>query len=131
VVPHFPPRFLGYTHCGPEAFITSLGRLVTDPKEVRRWHRLEGWGFLPLYVYKVIVGILDPREAPARALYRIALLVLLPGLSDHFPGDYEERLRVLLKKSAEGDGQKWLPPGFEPETRGQGERQEGKGLPSV
>jgi hypothetical protein len=70
--------------------------------------------------------MLNPRKATARALYHVAFLLLLPGLSDHFPADYEERMRVLVKKSAEGDCRKWLPPGFEPGTRGWGDSQEGR-----
>jgi hypothetical protein len=100
VVPHFPPHFLDYRHCGPEAFLTSRGRLVTDQGEVRKAHVREGWGFLPFYLYKLVAGALDPQEAALRTVYRAVLLVLLPGLSDHFPGDYESRLKKLLVRSS-------------------------------
>lgn len=98
-MPHFPPKFLGYQHCRPEAFLTSRGQLVLDQQEVRQAHVREAWFFLPLYLHKLVAGALNPREAALRTLYRLALLVLLPGLSDHFPGDYEDRLRKLLEKS--------------------------------
>lgn len=32
-----------------------------------------------------------------RSLYRILLLVTFPGLNDHFPGDYEAKLRRALQ----------------------------------
>ncbi len=31
-----------------------------------------------------------------RTLYRLLLLVTFPGLNDHFPGDYEDKLRRAL-----------------------------------
>ncbi len=33
-----------------------------------------------------------------RTLYRLLLLVTFPGLNDHFPGDYEAKLRRALRK---------------------------------
>lgn len=34
---------------------------------------------------KLALGLVDPKESKLRALYRLVCLVLLPGLSDHFP----------------------------------------------
>ena len=32
-----------------------------------------------------MLGLVDPYESKLRALYRLVCLLLLPGLSDHFP----------------------------------------------
>ena len=70
---------------------------------MKRWHQIEGWGFLPLYLYKLVGGALNPREGAMRTLYRVGLLVTFPGLNDHLPAEYEGRLRrALPNKSAEG-----------------------------
>ena len=50
-------------------------------QEVKRWHQIEGWGFLPLYLYKLVGGALNPREGAMRTLYRVGLLVTFPGAS--------------------------------------------------
>ena len=92
IVPRVPPKFLSYSHVGKEHFITSFGRIVIDQAEIKRWHRIEGLGFLPLYVYKVVAGIVVRGEW-LRTLYRIVLLFVLPGLADHWPSDYEMWVR--------------------------------------
>ena len=68
------------------------------PQDIKRWHQIEGWGFLPLYLYKLVTGLLGGQENPMRTLYRLLLLVTFPGLNDHFPGDYEAKLRRALRK---------------------------------
>ena len=65
-------------------------------QDIRKWHQIEGWGFLPLYLYKLGSGLLGGQENPMRTLYRLLLLVTFPGLNDHFPGDYENKLRRAL-----------------------------------
>ena len=65
------------------------------PQEIKRWHRIEAWGFLPLYLYKIFAGLGD---GALRSLYRVALLVTFPGLNDHIPSEYESRLRRALPK---------------------------------
>lgn len=96
IVPRIPPKFLDYAHAGQEHFITSFGRIVSDPVQVRRWHRIEGFGFVPLYLYKLGAGVLTRGES-LRTLYRVVLLFVLPGLSDHWPSDYE----VWVRRQAE------------------------------
>jgi hypothetical protein len=65
-------------------------------QELRKWHRREAWGFIPLYLYKVVAGIFDRKEGLLRTVYRIVLLVAFPGLNDHWPADYEGKLRKAL-----------------------------------
>ena len=95
IVPRVPPKFLHYTHAGRERFITSFGQVISEPAEVKRWHNIEGFGFLPLYVYKVAAGVFMRRES-LRSVYRIVLLFVLPGLADHWPSDYEQWIRKAL-----------------------------------
>ena len=78
------------------------------PQEIKRWHRIEAWGFLPLYAYKFFAGLGD---GALRSLYRLGLLVTFPGLNDHLPSEYESRLRRALPKGGcqtqgQGDGSK-------------------------
>ncbi len=65
-------------------------------QEMKRRHRREGWLFVPLYFYKLIAGAFDAKESKLRTLYRIVLLVVFPGLNDHWPSDYENKLRKAL-----------------------------------
>ena len=95
IVPRVPPKFLEYVHAGKERFITSFGRVLTDEADIRKWHRIEGAGFVPLYLYKVLAGIVVRGES-LRTLYRIVLLIVLPGLADHWPSDYEVAVRKHL-----------------------------------
>jgi hypothetical protein len=71
-------------------------------QEVKRWHNIEGWGFIPLYLYKLLAGVFDRREGALRSLYRVFLLVTFPGLTDHWPADYEGKLRKALIRDAGG-----------------------------
>ena len=97
IIPYLPPKFLEYRDAGEEVFITSFGRvLVTDDKQIHRAKQVEGWGFLPLYLYKLAGGALNPSEGAMRTLYRAGLLVTFPGLNDHLPAEYEGRLRRAL-----------------------------------
>lgn len=68
-------------------------------QDIKKWHQIEGWGFLPLYLYKLVSGLLGGQENPMRTLYRLLLLVTFPGLNDHFPGDYEAKLRRALNNA--------------------------------
>ncbi len=68
-------------------------------QDIMRWHQIEGWCFLPLYLYKLATGLLGGQENPVRTLYRVLLLVTFPGLNDHFPGDYEAKLRRALNNA--------------------------------
>lgn len=97
IVPRVPPKFLQYVHCGRERFITSFGGMVTEPGDIRRWHRIEGFGFLPLYVYKLAAGVIGRGEG-LRTVYRLVLLLILPGLADHWPSDYEQWVRKDLQR---------------------------------
>ena len=36
-----PPRWLEYEHCGEERYITSFGRILSDPEAMRRWRNYE------------------------------------------------------------------------------------------
>lgn len=92
IVPRVPPQFLEYQHTGRERFITTFGKVLSDDAEIKRWHRIEGLGFLPLYLYKICAGVVVRGEI-LRTLYRIVLLVVLPGLADHWPSDYEDAMR--------------------------------------
>lgn len=56
---------------------------------------------MPLYLYKLIAGIFDRREGWLRSLYRVFLLVTFPGLIDHWPADYEGKLRKELIRCRE------------------------------
>ncbi|CAL5223184.1 g5658 [Coccomyxa viridis] len=96
IIPYLPPKMLEYADVGPEIFITSTGKVLFNQKDIRKWHQIEGWGFLPLYLYKLGSGLLGGQENPMRTLYRLLLLVTFPGLNDHFPGDYEDKLRRAL-----------------------------------
>lgn len=72
---------------------------------MKKWHRREGWGFIPLYLYKIIAGAFDSKESKLRTLYRIVLLVVFPGLTDHWPSDYEAKLRkALIRESHNSRG---------------------------
>jgi hypothetical protein len=96
IIPYLPPKFLEYRDAGEEVFITSFGQVLRDPQEVHRAKQIEGWGFIPLYLYKTVGGALNPREGAMRTLYRVGLLVTFPGLNDHLPAEYEGRLRRAL-----------------------------------
>ena len=75
-----PPRFLEYSHFGEERYLTSLGSEVTGSHAIRRARQLETLGFLPLYLYKLVAGLLfNPKEAAPRTVYRLAMLVSFPG----------------------------------------------------
>ncbi|KAK9807288.1 hypothetical protein WJX73_008211 [Symbiochloris irregularis] len=101
IVPRVPPMILEYRHTGKERFITSLGRVLSDEAQIKRWHRIEGFGFLPLYLYKIGAGILTRGET-LRTVYRVVLLVVLPGLADHWPSDYEAAIRRQIDRHESG-----------------------------
>ena len=63
-----------------------------------RPRRRQTWGFIPFAFAKLVLGLLDPLESKLRALYRLVCLLLLPGLSDHFP------VRAALRRQALGPG---------------------------
>ena len=81
-----------------EALRGDCCRLFLVLQDIKRAHKIEGWGFIPLYLYKLGRGLLGGSENPMRTLYRLLLLVTFPGLNDHFPGDYEAKLRRALKE---------------------------------
>lgn len=93
VIPKIPPKFLEYCHPPKEVFLTSFGRVLFDEADISRWRRNETWGYLPLQLLKTANSLLRRDETVLRALERLALLLTLPGLSDHFPADYEMQLR--------------------------------------
>lgn len=70
----------------------------TGAQDIQRWRTIETWGFLLLYLYKIPAGKLWRGESWLRLLYRIAFIVVMPGLTDHFPCEYERILRGLLSK---------------------------------
>ena len=53
------------------------------------------FNFLVLYIYKMVAGLLVEGESPVRTLQRLILLFVAPGLSDHWPSDYERKLRRI------------------------------------
>lgn len=93
IIPFVPPRWIGYEHPAEELYISSVGGLHRGAADLKKWHRIESFGFLPLYLYKVVNGVARG-ESLLRAVYRMALLVSVPGLSDHWPADYERKLRT-------------------------------------
>ena len=88
-------------HVGLEHYVTSFGQVLTEPHMVKRWHLIEGIGFVPLQLYKIVRGLARRQESGLRSVYRLVLLVLLPGLSDHYPADYERQLRLNLQKQGQ------------------------------
>lgn len=77
--PQVPPQFLEYSHFGDEHYLTSLGQEVCGDEGIRRARRAETLGFLPLYLLKLVAGLLDSREGGLRAIYRLVMLVTFPG----------------------------------------------------
>ena len=100
IIPKVPPQFLLYEHFPREVYLSSFGQLVSDTKEIEKWHKREAWGYLPIQLYKIIGNLITLKESPVRTLYRLALLLSVPGLSDHFPVDYECMLRDQVINSA-------------------------------
>ena len=100
IIPKIPPRFLLYDHFPTEIFLSSFGDLVLDSHLISRWHTIESYGYLPIQLLKTFGNLIRLRESPIRTLYRLALLVTVPGLSDHFPQDYEQLLRDQVVKAA-------------------------------
>ena len=98
IVPRVPPEFLTYRHVGIEHYLTTFGRVLTEQEAVKRWHLIEGLGFVPLQLYKVGRGLARRHESGLRSLYRLMLLILLPGLSDHYPADYVHALSQHARK---------------------------------
>ena len=98
IIPKIPPMFLLYDHFPTEVFLSSFGDLVLDTDLIRRWHKIESYGYLPIQLMKTIGNLVRLRESPIRTLYRLALFLTVPGLSDHFPQDYEQLLRDQVKK---------------------------------
>ncbi len=77
-----PPKFLEYHHFGEEHYLTSWGRHVSSTMEISKARRVETFGFLPLYLWKLVAGLaLNPKEGSLRTVYRIVMLFLLPGKS--------------------------------------------------
>ena len=100
IIPKIPPLFLLYDHFPTEVFLSSFGDLVLDTNLIRRWHKIESYGYLPIQLMKTVGNLLRLRESPIRTLYRLALFVTVPGLSDHFPQDYERLLRDQVTKAS-------------------------------
>lgn len=98
IIPKIPPMFLLYDHFPTEIFLSSFGDLVLDADLIRRWHTTESYGYLPIQLLKTFGNLVRLRESPIRTLYRLALLLSVPGLSDHFPQDYEKLLRDQVTK---------------------------------
>ena len=98
IIPKIPPMFLLYDHFPTEILLSSFGDLVLDTDLIRRWHKIESYGYLPIQLLKTFGNLVCLRESPIRTLYRLALLVSIPGLSDHFPQDYEQLLRDQVTK---------------------------------
>ena len=101
IIPKIPPKFLLYDHFPREIFLSSFGQLVLETKDVARWHKAEAWGYLPIQLYKTVGDLVRLREGPIRTLYRLALLLTVPGLADHFPQDYEQLLRDQVTNSSD------------------------------
>lgn len=81
-----PPKFLEYHHFGQEHYLTSLGRHVQGLEDISRARRVETFGFLPLYLWKIVAGLaLNPKEGSLRTVFRVFMLFLLPGESHPGP----------------------------------------------
>ena len=93
IIPKIPPMFLLYSHFPTEIFLSSFGHLVLDSVLIRRWHKIESYGYLPIQLLKTVGNLVRLREFPVRTVSRLALYLSVPGLSDHFPQDYERLLR--------------------------------------
>ena len=103
IIPKVPPQFLLYEHFPTEIYLSSFGQLVLDAQDIQKWHKNEAWGYLPIQLYKTVGNLITLKESPVRTLYRLALLLSVPGLSDHFPVDYERLLRDQVINSASED----------------------------
>jgi len=91
-----PPKFLEYYHFGEEHYLTSWGREVVGDAAVRRARGLEAIGFLPLYLWKLGAGLaLNPKEGSLRTIYRLFMLVLLPGAPFFSPLSVYKTRKVL------------------------------------
>lgn len=101
IIPKIPPRFLLYDHFPREIYLSSFGQLVLETRDIAKWHKGEAWGYLPIQLYKTVGNLIRLRESPIRTIYRLALLLTVPGLSDHFPQDYEQLLRDQVTSSAD------------------------------
>ena len=101
IIPKIPPRFLLYDHFPREIYLSSFGQLVLETKDIAAWYKTETWGYLPIQLYKTVGNVIRLRESPIRTIYRLALLLTVPGLSDHFPQDYEQLLRDQVVECAD------------------------------
>ncbi len=61
--------------------------------EQQRPYEVRPIGFMLRYMYKMWGGLLLEGESPVRTMERFLLMFVAPGLSDHWPSDYERRLR--------------------------------------
>lgn len=52
-----------------------------------------------LYFYKIAAGRLWRRESWLRTLYRISFILGFPGFTEHFPSNYEIKMRAALEQS--------------------------------
>ena len=93
IIPKIPPIFLLYDHFPTEIFLSSFGHLVLDNCLIKRWHKVEGYGYLLIQLAKTVGNLVRLQESPVRTVSRLALYLSVPGLSDHFPQDYERLLR--------------------------------------
>lgn len=97
------PVGLGYWHHGEERFIPSFdiasekARVLDNDDAVKEWEQREARHALWYGFLKLVWSQVPPQESVLRTLSRIALLPL-PGLSDHFPGDYETLLRENVQR---------------------------------
>lgn len=99
IVPFLLPQWLGYRHRGRELFLTSFNGMVTEEDGIRRAALLENLGFPVLYLYKIVAGRLWRRESWLRTLYRISFLLGFPGFTEHFPSNYEIKMRAALEEA--------------------------------
>ncbi|KAK9833740.1 hypothetical protein WJX74_004532 [Apatococcus lobatus] len=98
-VPQVPPYGLGYRHHTREYYLTTFGDMCADPDDIEHWRRIETapLSFFALYIWKMVVGLRYRNESPVRTLERLLLLFIAPGLSDHWPSDYEYCLRKFCR----------------------------------
>ncbi|KAK9839591.1 hypothetical protein WJX84_009899 [Apatococcus fuscideae] len=99
-----PPYGLGYRHHTREYYLTTFGDICSDPDDIEHWRRIEQspLSFLALYIWKMAVGLRYRHESPVRTLERLVFLFIAPGLTDHWPSDYEYCLRKHSRLRRDG-----------------------------
>ena len=72
-------------------------------QDIEHWRRIETWpvSFYGLYIWKIVYGLCFYDESIVRTLERLLLMFTVPGLTDHWPSDYERCLRTYALLESE------------------------------